>query len=201
VQVSEDGGAHWRKTDRFPGVPENTYVSRLEPSAHDASTVFAAFDNHKMGDLKPYLLESTDRGRTWTSIAGDLPGKGAVYAVVQDHVDPSLLFAGTELGAFFSLDGGKRWLQFKSLPPVAVRDLVIQRRENDLVLATFGRGFYVLDDYTPLRGLRPETLQKEALLFPVKPAQMYIESKQFGLRNKGFLGASLFTAPNPPFGA
>ena len=201
VQVSEDGGAHWRKTDRFPGVPENTYVSRLEPSAHDASTVFAAFDNHKMGDFKPYLLESTDRGRTWTSIAGDLPGKGAVYAVVQDHVDPSLLFAGTELGAFFSLDGGKRWLQFKSLPPVAVRDLVIQRRENDLVLATFGRGFYVLDDYTPLRGLRPETLQKEALLFPVKPAQMYIESKQFGLRNKGFLGASLFTAPNPPFGA
>lgn len=201
IQVSEDGGAHWRKIDRFPGVPENTYVSRLEPSAVDADTVFAAFDNHKMGDFKPYLLASTDRGRTWTSIAGDLPKNGAVYAVVQDHVDPNLLFAGTEFAAFFSQDGGKRWLQLKSLPPVAVRDLVIQRRENDLVLATFGRGFYILDDYTPLRGLEPDTLQKEALLFPVKPAPMYIESRPFGLRGKAFLGASFYTAPNPPSGA
>ncbi len=200
-QVSEDGGAHWRKIDRFPGVPENTYVSRLEPSAVDADTVFAAFDNHKMGDFKPYLLASTDRGRTWTSIAGDLPKNGAVYAVVQDHVDPNLLFAGTEFAAFFSQAGGKRWLQLKSLPPVAVRDLVIQRRENDLVLATFGRGFYILDDYTPLRGLEPDTLQKEALLFPVKPAPMYIESRPFGLRGKAFLGASFYTAPNPPSGA
>jgi photosystem II stability/assembly factor-like uncharacterized protein len=201
IQVSEDGGANWRKTDRFPGIPDNAYVSRLEPSALDADTVFAAFDNHKMGDFKPYLLKSTDRGRTWTSIASDLPKNGTVYALVQDHVDASLLFAGTEFGAFFSVDGGKRWLQFKSLPPVPVRDLVIQRRENDLVLATFGRGFFILDDYTPLRGLNAETLQKEALLFPVKPSPMYLESEPLGLRGKAFQGASFYTAPNPPFGA
>jgi len=201
VQITEDGGANWRKIDRFPGIPDDTYVSRLEPSAVDADTVFAAFDNHKQGDFKPYLLKSTDRGRTWTSIAGDLPKNGAVYAVVQDHVDPNLLFAGTEFGAYFSLDGGKRWTRLKSLPTVAVRDMIIQRRENDLVLATFGRGFYILDDYTPLRGLKTETLQKDAALFPVKPAPMYIEERPYGLRGKAFQGESFFTAPNPPFGA
>jgi len=201
IQVSEDGGANWRKIDRFPGVPENTYVSRVEPSALDADTVFAAFDNHKMGDFKPYLLKSTDRGRTWSSISSDLPKNGAVYAVVQDHVDPNLLFAGTEFGAFFTVDGGRRWIQFKSLPTVAVRDLAIQRRENDLALATFGRGFYILDDYTPLRRLSAETLQKDAVLFPVKPPLMYIESEPYGIRGKAFQGESFFTAPNPPFGA
>jgi photosystem II stability/assembly factor-like uncharacterized protein len=201
IQVSEDGGANWRKIDRFPGVPENTYVSRVEPSAVDADTVFAAFDNHKMGDFKPYLFKSTDRGRTWTSMVGDLPKSGAVYAVVQDHVDPNLLFAGTEFGAFFTVDGGKRWIRFQSLPTVAVRDLAIQRRENDLALATFGRGFYILDDYTPLRGFKPETLQKNAVVFPVKPALMYIQSEPYGIRGKGFQGESFFTAPNPPFGA
>jgi photosystem II stability/assembly factor-like uncharacterized protein len=201
IQVSEDGGANWRKTDRFPGVPENTYVSRVEPSVHEADTVFAAFDNHKMGDFKPYLLKSTDRGRTWTSIASDLPKNGTVYAVVQDHVDPNLLFSGTEFGAFFSVDGGRRWVRFASLPTIAVRDLAIQRRENDLALATFGRGFFILDDYTPLRRLTSDTLQKEAVLFPVKPAPMFIESEPLGLRGKGFMGESYFTAQNPPFGA
>ncbi len=201
IQVSEDGGANWRKNDRFPGVPADTYVSRLEPSVHDADTVFAAFDNHKQGDFKPYLLKSTDRGRSWTSIAGDLPKNGTVYAVVQDHVDPNLLFAGTEFAAFFSPDGGKRWIKLSGLPTIAVRDISIQRRENDLVLGTFGRGFYVLDDYTPLRGLTPETLQKEAVLFPVKPALMYIETTPLGLRGKSFQGESFYTAPNPPFGA
>ena len=201
IQVSEDGGTTWRKIDRFPGIPENTYVSRVEPSVHDASTVFASFDNHKQGDFKPYLLKSTDRGRTWTSIAGDLPKNGSVYVVVQDHVDPNLLFAGTEFGAWFSLDGGGRWIRFSSLPTIAVRDLAIQRRENDLAMATFGRGFFILDDYTPLRGLARETLEKEAVLFPVKPAQMYIESQPLGLRGKGFMGESFFTASNPPFGA
>jgi photosystem II stability/assembly factor-like uncharacterized protein len=202
IQITEDGGANWRKIDRFPGVPDNTYVSRLETSVHDADTVFAAFDNHKMGDFKPYLLKSTDRGRSWTSIASDLPKNGTVYAVVQDHVDPNLLFAGTEFGAFFTNDGGKRWIQLKSgLPTIAVRDIAIQRRENDVVLGTFGRGFFVLDDYTPLRNIKTETLQKEAVLFPVKPALMYIESLPLGLRGKGFQGESFYTAPNPPFGA
>jgi photosystem II stability/assembly factor-like uncharacterized protein len=202
IQVSEDGGANWRKSERFPGVPDNTYVSRLEASPKDADTVFAAFDNHKMGDFKPYLFKSTDRGKTWTSIVGDLPQKGTVYSLVQDFVNPDLLFTGTEFGLYFSVDGGRKWTQLNGgLPINAVRDLVIQKRENDLVAATFGRGFYILDDYTPLRSVKPETLQKDFVNFPVKPAWMYVESAPRGLTGKSFQGESFYVAPNPPFGA
>ncbi len=202
VQVSEDGGATWRKIETFPGVPERSYVSRLEASLHDTGTVYAAFDNHKMADFKPYLLKSTDRGRTWSSIVGDLPERGTVYALVEDHVQPDLLFAGTEFGVFFTRDGGKKWVQLKGgMPPITVRDLDIQRRENDLVVASFGRGFYVLDDYTPLRQVTPETLAKDVVLFPVKPAWMFIESARLGLPKQGFQGHSTYLAPNPPVGA
>jgi photosystem II stability/assembly factor-like uncharacterized protein len=201
VQVSEDGGANWRKVDRFPGVPENTYVSRLEAAQKDADTVFAAFDNHKMGDFKPYLLKSTDRGRTWTSIAGDLPQRGTVYSLVQDFVSPDLLFAGTEFGLFFTVDGGRKWVQLTSVPVSAVRDLVIQKRENDLVAATFGRGFYILDDYSPLRSVKPETLQKDFANFPVKQVWMFNPNASMGLTGKAFQGESYYLAPNPPFGA
>jgi photosystem II stability/assembly factor-like uncharacterized protein len=202
VQVSEDGGANWRKIDRFPGVPENTYVSRLEASPVDADTVFAGFDNHSMGDFKPYLLKSTDRGRTWNSIAGNLPQNGNVWSLVQDHVNPDLLFVGTEYGLYFSIDGGKKWIQLKGgLPINAVRDLVIQKRENDLVVATFGRGFYILDDYSPLRSIKPEALDKDFVAFPVKQAPMYIQNAPFGLTGKSFQGESHYLAPNPPFGA
>src|SRR5262249_23828560 len=202
VQVTEDGGQAWRKVERFPGVPEETYVSRLEASRADADTVYAAFDNHKKGDFKPYLLKSADRGRTWTSIAGDLPERGTVYAVVDDHERPGLLFAGTEFGLYVTVDGGRRWVRLKgNLPTVAVRDLEVQRRENDLALATFGRGFYILDDYTPLRGLSEEMLAKEGTLFPVKRALMYTPATPLGLRDKAFMGDAFFSAPNPPFGA
>ena len=202
VQVSEDGGASWRKVERFPGVPEMTYVSRLTASQHAEGTVYAAFDNHKMGDFKPYLLKSTDRGASWVSVAGDLPDKGTVYAVVEDHVNPSLLFAGTEFGLFFTVDGGKAWIQLKGgMPIIAVRDLAIQKRENDLAVATFGRGFYILDDYSPLRKVSTSMLDTEAVLFPVKPALMYVPSSPLGLREKSFQGEAYFTAPNPPFGA
>ncbi|HEV8629568.1 MAG TPA: glycosyl hydrolase, partial [Thermoanaerobaculia bacterium] len=163
VQVSEDGGAHWRKQDHFPGVPEMTYVARVDASRHDADTVYAAFDNHKQGDFKPYLLKSSDRGKTWTSIAGDLPARGTVYSFAEDTVQPNLLFAGTEFGLFFSADGGKGWLQLKGgLPVIAVRDIAVQAEENDLVVATFGRGFYVLDDITPLRQATPVVVEQEA---------------------------------------
>ncbi len=203
VQVSEDGGGSWRKEESFPGVPDHAYVAKLEASRQDPDTVFAAFDNHKMGDFKPYLLKSTDRGRTWTSIAGDLPEKGTVYAVVQDPVTPGLLFAGTEFGAFFTLDGGGHWIRLTGgLPTIAVRDMAIQERENDLVLATFGRGFWVLDDLTPLRGLTKETLEQNALLFPVPDPMVYNpQYSAIGLRGHGFQGASYYTADNPPYGA
>ena len=202
VQVSEDGGATWRKQDKFPGVPDMTYVAELEASLHDPNVVYATFDNHKMGDFAPYVLKSTDRGRTWTSIAGDLPKKGTAYTLALDHVLPDLLFAGTEFGLFFTRDGGKKWIELEGgLPTIAVRDLEVQRRENDLVLATFGRGFFVLDDYSPLRHASREALEAGAQLFPVKDAYAFMERFPQGLRGKAFSGESYFTADNPPFGA
>jgi len=202
IQVTADDGAHWRKLERFPGVPENTYVSNLTASRHDANTVFAAWDNHKMGDFKPYLAKSADRGATWTSIAGNLPARGTVYGFAEDHADPSLLFAGTEFGVYFTLDGGKKWIRLTGdMPTIAVRDVVIQRRESDLVLATYGRGFYILDDYSPLRMIDAKLLEQPAVLFPVKKTEMYVEIAPLGGYRKGFLGASVYAAPNPPYGA
>jgi photosystem II stability/assembly factor-like uncharacterized protein len=202
VQVTEDGGANWRKVETFPGVPASTYVSHLEPSPHGEETVYAAFDNHKMGDFKPYLFRSTDRGKSWTSIAGDLPARGTVYTVVEDPAKAGLLYCGTEFGLFFSPDGGKRWVPLTGgMPTIAVRDIAIQKREGDLVVATFGRGFFVLDDLTPIRRATDELLAKEAALLPAKNAWMYVPSMPLGLRDKAFQGEAFFAAPNPPFGA
>ena len=160
-----DSGKTWRKIALFPGVPDMTYVSCLTASATDANTIFAAFDNHKNGDFKPYLLRSTDRGDQWASIAGDLPDRNIVYSVVQDDEDPDLLFAGTEFGAYFTLDGGTHWNKIAGLPTIAVRDLHIQRRENDLVIGTFGRSIYILDDYTPLRQIAATLRDQKAVVF------------------------------------
>jgi len=202
IQVTADGGQSWRKIEQFRGVPDMSYVSKVEASRHDAGTVYAAFDNHKSGDFRPYLLKSTDMGQTWTSIASNLPEKGTVYALAEDHVNAGLLFAGTEYGLFFTVDGGGRWAQLKGgMPVIAVRDIALQRRENDLVAATFGRGFYILDDYTPLRTVTPELLGRESTLFGVRPALMYMPSTPLGLKDKSFQGDAFFTAPNPPFGA
>jgi len=202
IQVSEDGGENWRRIETFPGVPERTYVSYLLASRQDPDTVYAAFDAHKDADFKPYALKSQDRGKTWTSIVGDLPERGSVYSLAEDHEKPGLLFAGTEFGVYFTLDTGAKWIRLSGgIPTVAVKDLAIQRRENDLVLATFGRGFFVLDDYTPLRHITPELLAGEAALFPVKQTFMYMEEARLGLPGPGFQGHSYFTAPNPPSGA
>lgn len=201
IQVTDDGGKAWRKVDKFPGVPDMTYVARVLASRHEANTVYAAFDNHKNGDFAPYLLKSTDGGKTWTSIAGDLPPRGGVLAIAEDHISPNLLFAGTEFGLYVTVDGGKKWHRLKSgLPTIPVRDLVIQRAMNDLVVATFGRGFYVLDDYSPLRAATPEMMDKPAALFPVRDGAMYPQSAQFGGRGKAFLGEAFYTAENPPYG-
>ncbi len=205
IQVTEDGGANWRKIDKFPGVPERTYVNDIIASQHEKHTVYAAFNNHKNGDFKPYVLKSTDAGRTWVPVASDLPERGSVYALDEDHVNRDLLFAGTEFGLFVSIDGGKHWKQLKNgLPTIAVRDIAIQKRENDLVLATFGRGFYILDDYTPLRNLNKGILSSEASIFPIKDALMYVESSPLGsggAAGKGFQGETYFNAENPPLGA
>lgn len=202
VQITENGGDTWRKVDKLLGVPDVSYVSRIEASQHDLKTVYAAFDNHKNADFKPYILKSVDAGRSWSSIKNNLPDNGVVYSIAEDHVNPKLLFVGTEYGVYFTIDGGTKWIQLKGgLPTIAVKDIAIQKRENDLVLGTFGRGFYILDDYTPLRALTPGHLEKEAVLFPVKEAPMYIPSRPLGLKGKSFQGESFFTAENPAFGA
>jgi photosystem II stability/assembly factor-like uncharacterized protein len=202
IQVTSDGGQNWTKYEKFAGVPEMTYVSRLAASQHDAGTVYAAFENHKNGDFKPYLLKSTDTGKTWSLIAGDLPENGPVLAFAEDPVNAKLLFAGTEFGAFFTIDGGHHWVQLKGgLPTVAVRDMVIQARESDLVIATFGRGFYVLDDIAPLRLVKDGSMGLPSGLYAVKDALLYIESHPLGGPRKGFQGDAFFTAANPPYGA
>jgi photosystem II stability/assembly factor-like uncharacterized protein len=202
LQITEDGGKNWRKIEKFPGVADMSYVSRIITSNHDANTAYVAFENHQNADFKPYLLKTTDAGRTWTSISANLPKNGPVWAIAEDHVNPSLLFTGTEFGLFFSIDGGQKWIQLKGgLPTIAVRDLNIQKRENDLVVATFGRGIYILDNFAPLRLLKPETFRQEAAVFPVKDALMYIQSQPLGGRGKSFQGERYYTADNPPFGA
>ena len=202
IQMTNDGGQTWTKYEKFASVPDMTYVSRLAASQHDVNTVYAAFDNHKNEDFKPYLLKSTDAGKTWTSIAGNLPENGTVLAFAEDAVDANLLLAGTEFGAFFTLDGGAHWVQLKGgLPTIAVRDMVLQAREGDLVIATFGRGFYVLDDISALRQTKAESLEQTAATFPVKDALLYIERHPLGEPKKGFQGDAFFTAENPPYGA
>jgi len=202
IQTTGDGGQSWTKSEKFPGIPDTTYVSRLAASSHDANVVYASFDNHKNSDFKPYLLRSTDSGKTWTSIAGNLPENGPVLAFAEDTVNGNLWFAGTEYGAFFTVDGGAHWVQLKGgLPTIAVRDMVIQAREGDLVIATFGRGFYVLDDISALRLIKAEALEQAAALFPVKDALLYIERHPLGGPKKGYQGESFYTAENPPYGA
>lgn len=202
IQVTTDGGATWTRIDGIKGVPEGSYVSDLEPSPFDQNVIYASFENHKRDDFKPYVLRSDDLGRTWKSISGDLPANGPVLTIALDHVDPALVFVGTEFGVFFTRDGGAHWTQLKAgIPTIACRDLEIQRRENDLVVATFGRGFYVLDDYTPLRGLEPATLRQPATIFPVKTAKIHSFTSELGYRGRGFQGADFYAAPNPPYGA
>lgn len=200
--LTRDGGGHWDKFDNLPGVPERSYVHQVIASQFDKNVAYVCFNHHRYGDFKPYLLKTADGGKIWTSLGATLPERGSVYSIAEDHVDRNLLFCGTEFGVFFSPDGGGNWLQLKGgMPTVAVRDIEIQRRENDLVLATFGRGFYILDDYSPLRNLTRETFDKDAHIFPVKDAWMFIPSLPLGLRDKGHMGSSYYAAANPPVGA
>jgi len=201
VQMSEDGGGHWRRIDKLPGVPTDAYVARIRASQHDAATVYVAAENHQNGDFAPYLLKSIDSGRSWRSIAGDLPARGSTYSIAEDHVDPNLLFAGTEFAAYWSKDGGQHWIKIAGVPTIAVREVAIQKRENDLVLGTFGRGIYIVDDYSPVRVATPASVTSAATLYPVRDTVLFVPTIQYGMPGKGFQGEMLYAAENPPYGA
>jgi photosystem II stability/assembly factor-like uncharacterized protein len=200
VQVTTDGGRSWRRAAAIPGLPALSFVNDVEMSLHDAATLYVAADNHKTGDFKPYVFESTDLGRTWRSMAGDLPPGEIVWALQQDHVRRDLFFLGTERGLYFSLDRGTRWHKLGGVPTIPFRDVKLHRRDGDLVGASFGRGVYVLDDYTPLRGL-PAALAQEGVLFPVRDAWWFVPSQPGQAPGRPELGTDDFTLPNPPHGA
>ncbi len=202
IQVTEDGGKTWRRIDKIAGVPDYFFVNKIMASKHDKDTVYAAVDNHKTGDYKPYLMMSADRGRTWTNIAGGLPQRTIVWSVAQDHVKKDLVFAGTEFGIYATLDGGKTWLKLGGgVPTISFRDIEVQERESDLVGASFGRGFFVLDDYSPLREMSEAGLAKGDALYAVKKALQYVPKRPIDSDMKGCLGETYYAAPNPPFGA
>ena len=197
IAVTEDGGKNWKRITTFPGIPDYTYVSDILPDKFDENVVYATFNNMLRDDFKPYILKSTDKGKTWTAITNKLPLNGTIHTIEQDNINPNLLFAGSEFGFYFSVDGGNEWIEFKSgLPTIAVRDIALQERECDLVIATFGRGFYILDDYSPLRNFKKEMLDADGYIFPVKDAKMYVQSNGFGNQ-----GSMYFKSPNPEFGA
>ncbi|MEM7381609.1 MAG: glycosyl hydrolase, partial [Bacteroidota bacterium] len=199
LQVTEDGGSNWRKIElgSIKGVPSTAFVNDVRADLFDAGTVYATLDNHKYGDFKPYLIKSTDKGQTWRFINGDLPKRLLTWRLVQDHVEKDLIFAATEYGVYMTQNGGVNWKQLKGgIPTIAIRDITIQRRENDLVAASFGRGFYVLDDITPLRGFNAQVQNSDATLFDVKDAYWYVPKDEvYGQGN------AEYAAKNPPFGA
>lgn len=201
IQVSEDGGENWRKVEQIYGIPEGAFVNDIKADLHEEDTVYACLDHHKTGDYRPMLVKSTDRGRTWKTMVGDLPEKHIVWRIVQDHVREDLFFLATEFGIFFTLDGGEKWAKLKGSPTISFRDLAIQKREDDLVGASFGRGFYVLDDYSPLRNSSPEVFEDDNFhVFPVRRALWYVQADSLGRRH-GFQGDSFYSADNPPYGA
>jgi photosystem II stability/assembly factor-like uncharacterized protein len=200
IQVTEDGGKNWRRIDRIYGIPEGSFVNDIKADLYDANRVYAVLDNHKTGDFAPYLVRSDDRGQTWTSMTGNLPARHLLWRIIQDHVERDLFFVATEFGIYYTRDGGQRWTKLPGTPTISFRDLEIQRRENDLVGASFGRSFYVLDDYTPLRTMDDELLAKDFHMFSTRPAKLYIPDRILG-GPRGSQGDSYFIAPNPPFGA
>ncbi|KAA3640325.1 MAG: glycosyl hydrolase [Bacteroidetes bacterium] len=202
IHISENGGQDWRASGDLPKVPKLSFVNDVEASNHDQNTVFAVADAHKFGDFSPYVFMSKDKGETWQSIAGDLPDGNIVWVIKQDHIDPNLLFIGTEFGLYFSPNQGGNWIKLKrGVPTISFRDIEIHPRDNDLVGATFGRGFYVLDDYSPLRNLSAAVNAETNALFSVRDAWWYIPNAPMQAKGMPTLGTTSYVAENPPFGA
>ena len=197
IQVTENGGESWRKISVTSlGLPERSFVNDIKADLFDANTVYVALDNHKEGDYSPYLFKSTDKGITWKSISSNIPNRTLIWRMVQDPVKKDLLFAATEYGIYTSLNGGSSWQKLPGTPTISFRDLTIQKRENDLVAASFGRGFYVLDDYSALREFTADNLGKEGKLFKPRPAKWFVPRS-----NVGNTGADYYFAKNPKYGA
>jgi photosystem II stability/assembly factor-like uncharacterized protein len=202
IHVSEDDGQNWRKCGSLPKVPALTFINSIEASSHDVNTVFAVADGHQLGDYSSYVFISTDKGKTWRSIAGDLPVNTIVWVIKQDHVDENLLFIGTEYGMYFSVNKGINWTKLNAgVPTIPFRDLAIHPRENDLVGASFGRGVYVLDDYTPLREINKLAKTNSNMVLPVRDAWWYVPSVPFQAKEMPSQGSTSFVSDNPPFGA
>jgi len=197
LQLTRDGAKSWTNVvGNVPNLPKFSWVSWVEAGRYDAGTAYATFDRHTFGDMEPHVYKTTDYGKTWTSIvAPDSGVRGYAHVIKEDPVAPNLMYLGTELGLWVSLDGGKHWAEYKGheFPSVAVRDLVVQPRESDLVLATHGRGIWIVDDITPLRKLTPEVMAQEAVFLNAKPAQQRLEA------NGGWPeGSATFSGANPP---
>ncbi len=201
IYYTTDGGTHWNKSST-PGLPEYARITQIAASHFDKKVAYAACDNFVAGDFKPYIYKTIDGGNSWFLFNGNLKDEGSTFSIAEDNVDKDLLFLGTQFGVYFTVDGGQEWIKLKNgIPTEMVMNLTIQRRENDLVVSTFGRGIYILDDYTPLRYMSKETLKKDAYIFPIKDASMFIEASPFGFPGVGFMGASFYSAPNPKVGA
>lgn len=204
IHVTNDEGENWKKIEVGKlGIPNRCYVNDIKADLFDESTLYVALDNHKEGDYKPYLLKSTDKGATWKRIENGLGDKNLVWRIVQDDVNKDLMFLGTEFGIYFTVDGGASWTKMNGgVPTISFRDLAIQRRENDLVAASFGRGFYILDDYSALRNIGAQQLEESASLFEPRKAWWYMEKAIFDFDDtRGSQGSQLYMAPNPDFGA
>jgi photosystem II stability/assembly factor-like uncharacterized protein len=198
VQLTRDAGKTWTNlTGNLSGVPKASWVSWIEASPHDAGTAFATFDRHTFGDMTPHVLKTTDFGKTWTDIAPANSGvRGYAHVIKQDVVNPNLLFLGTEFGLWVSLDGGAQWAQYKGgdMPSAAVRDIVVHPRDHDLVIATHGRGIWIVDDITPLRNLTREMLAKDAAFVDGRP---HVQKVQTGFGGGWPEGDAMFSGPNP----
>ncbi len=202
IHVSEDDGQNWRKSGSLPKVPALTFINNIEASSHDINTVFAAADGHQLGDYSSYVFISSDKGKTWRSIAGDLPVNTLVWVIKQDHVDQNLLFIGTEYGIYFSVNKGVNWTKLNAgVPTIPFRDLALHARDNDLVGASFGRGIYVLDDYSPLREINKLANANSNSVLPVRDAWWYVPNELMQAKGMPSQGSTSFVSDNPPFGA